>query len=642
MLSYSNKLSEKFRYIQRDVLRKAPFIPDKLPPWTSIKFINDFYVETIEAENLRRKVTPPLACELPILQPFGQDIMHIFYEDLKPLQCENEQFPLVFNSSVEPYPRLFPVKSVPEIRATHGIASCCMRRINGFVGGSGSGNVDYGKKCLPLSLEKETKVAMDWDFLVIECEFLWTREQKGEILVAGAGGKTRRRVDVHSFIRPGELRNGSKRRTKTITPNVLVLGIDSVSRLSFRRTFPETHDFLVKNLAAVEFKGYHKVGVNTFPNTGAMLTNKQAIYTKNTLNSDMKFGCEGPNLTYDSCPFLWNDFKAAGYQTFYGDDSGSRDQFYEYRGGFIKPPTDFFLKPFTTAAAQSMGHDEMGKLTLVGRCFGPRSAFQVLMDILKKVVTKMEEEKSRYFSFIWSDISTHGWVNGGRQVASDIVLTLNYLKSKGYLNETILIVLSDHGSHMHQIGYHYQGYLEARLPFMYFVVPTWFQTMHPKAYQNLKRNAAERLAVPFDIYETLVDLLPQNIENFETRSRQFNGPGRSLFSLIPSSRTCETAGIRKEFCACNLKHTRMSTDSPMLIQAAKKIVKNINSLLVDVPNHKCKSLTLNTPLISAEAFLNSRTNMTGFYRVVFETVPGKGSFEAMINVNTSEEIIYGS
>ncbi|KAF8773884.1 hypothetical protein HNY73_016495 [Argiope bruennichi] len=53
--------------------------------------------------------------------------------------------------------------------------------------------------------------------------------------------------------------------------NVILIGIDSVSKLNFLRQFPKTHAFLSEKLRPFEMNGYTKVADNTFPNIVPLL-----------------------------------------------------------------------------------------------------------------------------------------------------------------------------------------------------------------------------------------------------------------------------------------------------------------------------------------------------------------------------------
>ena len=64
-------------------------------------------------------------------------------------------------------------------------------------------------------------------------------------------------------------RNNSKGADESL-PNVLVVGIDSVSRLNFERHFPLAKHFITKH-DFYSMYGYNKVGDNTFPNLTPLL-----------------------------------------------------------------------------------------------------------------------------------------------------------------------------------------------------------------------------------------------------------------------------------------------------------------------------------------------------------------------------------
>ena len=51
-----------------------------------------------------------------------------------------------------------------------------------------------------------------------------------------------------------------------------------------------------------------------------------------------------------------------------------------------------------------------------------------------------------------------------------------------------------------------QGKQEERLPGFIFVFPPWFEKKYPEGYANFLNNA-NKLTTPFDIHETLKDVL---------------------------------------------------------------------------------------------------------------------------------------
>lgn len=605
----------------------------ELPPWLSLEFIQDYLQDAIITNTSAE--TAGNACQLPNLQPFNPEIMHMLNRDLssKSLNCENERYPFIFNSVVKPSPKLFTIKGRHHLYGEIGVTSCCMRKIIGYKEGLAYGEVEYGKDCLPVSLEVDTDVPLTWEFLVIECEFRPTSHVK-EFYVATS--KIRRKVDLHAFIR----RDNTRRRVKASpsTPNVLILGIDSTSRLNFHRVFPEVHTLLVKSMKAVEFRGYHKIGESRFSNFAAMLTNKQLIYNGTKSDENGLLGCEnGPNLTFDRCPFIWHNFRAEGYKTFYAEDGVGMDTFYGSRGGFKKPPTDYFLRPLQSAGIPALVHE--GPSNSSSYCYGPRSAFRTMLDYLEKMAIVLEKQQSPYFAFAYSSSYTQDALNGGRYIAKELLETLEFLYWEGYLTNTVLFLVSDHGIRMGEVRNHYQMFQEDKLPFMYAVFPDGFREKFNKQYENLKRNARSRLVTPFDVYETLVDLLPGS-KFGSLAPRPCGKPGCSLFTLIPESRTCETAGIRTELCACssNLRSVVPTKNDTLMKEAAKIAVSQINDFVRKSSDLiKCANLTLNLVLKSSQVETNSTINSTKAYRILFETIPGKAVYEIMYSLTDRNE-----
>lgn len=117
-------------------------------------------------------------------------------------------------------------------------------------------------------------------------------------------------------------------------PNVLVLGIDSVSELQFRRHFNLTQKFMNEN-GFRRMLGFTKIDDNTFPNMMAVLTGHQ--YTD--------FWNYSMNMVFDDVPTVWKDFKKKGYLTSLIEDKPKYTLFNYERAGFKNQPTDYYLRP---------------------------------------------------------------------------------------------------------------------------------------------------------------------------------------------------------------------------------------------------------------------------------------------------------
>lgn len=99
----------------------------------------------------------------------------------------------------------------------------------------------------------------------------------------------------------------------------------------------------------------------------------------------------------------------------------------------------------------------------------------------------------------------------------DLLEMLKELYESGALNDTLLILMADHGHRFAEIRNTIQGKLEERLPFFSFVLPPNFEEKHKSEFDNFKENT-KVLTTPFDIYSTLMHVLSPSMVKPDTRS----------------------------------------------------------------------------------------------------------------------------
>ena len=183
------------------------------------------------------------------------------------------------------------------------------------------------------------------------------------------------------------------------------------------------------------------------------------------------------------------------------------------------------------------------------------------------------------------------------------------------------------------------------MPALYIVLPPWFRKTFKIAMQNLRRNS-HLLTTHFDVHETLkefwdVSQLSDNNIKRRTKYGTFaTRRGISLFLPIPADRTCQSAGIKDEYCLClkkaaekvnssgqNNKTDHVSLDSRKLAQLlASSVVRHVNSKIRNSP--QCHLLALESVL-----GLRKVEGVSGDpikYFIIFQTKPGKGTFEALV------------
>lgn len=126
--------------------------------------------------------------------------------------------------------------------------------------------------------------------------------------------------------------------------NVLLIGLDSLSRMHFRRMLQSTTSLLENGLNAFEMKGFTKVGKNTFPNFVPLMTSLSAEELEKAcfINSVL--------TPFDGCPFLWKNFSERNYLTAHIEDYPGISIFNYLKGGFDKEPVDFYPRAWMLAA----------------------------------------------------------------------------------------------------------------------------------------------------------------------------------------------------------------------------------------------------------------------------------------------------
>jgi hypothetical protein len=243
--------------------------------------------------------------------------------------------------------------------------------------------------------------------------------------------------------------------------NVMVFGLDSVSRLNLRRQMNATVNYMLDNLKGFEFLGYNKVGDNTYPNLIPVLT---GFDTEEMTASCLPFD----NSTYDDCYFMWNQFEKHGYRTLFAEDITWVGLFNFFRKGFVRQPTDYFLRNILLEMEKNVASTKRGNFDL---CLGGRTPLDFIIQYLHKFTKATANEPT--FSFFWSSSMTHDFLNFPKLIDYKIRSLLKTLSLDGYLNRTLLIMMSDHGMRWGKFRNTYQGIR----PLLYVYISTKFNNV---------------------------------------------------------------------------------------------------------------------------------------------------------------------
>lgn len=411
-------------------------------------------------------------------------------------------------------------------------------------------------------------------------------------------------------------------------PSVLIMGLDSTSRINLRRAMPLLYEY-VKRPGWFEMQGYNKVGDNTFPNLIAVLTG----YSESGVNNvcDVReLGC------LDSLPFIWKRFKEANYTTAFAEDCKSISTFNYLKPGFLKQPTDYYLRPLLLASEDQF---PVSKDLGYAYCVGRHLSFRYIWEFGQQLIDRFLG-RSPFFGFLWSNSFTHDFFEGATALDK---LFRRYLKSFeeiGLFKRSIVILMSDHGYRFNTLRRASSGYMEERMPMMFIYVPPWFRKKYPQFVANLRKNR-NRLTSNYDVHMTLHHMLQLHSKSMadfpdEYRAKQCQGC-QSLFFEVPFSRTCAMAGIEEKWCCCQPSETiAITSDIQNLIDA---MVERMNWHLVERNfDNLCHNYTLKEiDRVDRKSILATGLkpvdNDEHVYIVQFKTRPNAPEFEATVRWN---------
>ncbi|KAH9370408.1 hypothetical protein HPB48_020401 [Haemaphysalis longicornis] len=342
--------------------------------------------------------------------------------------------------------------------------------------------------------------------------------------------------------------------------SVLVLGIDSTSRMNFHRHMTRTRKYLTEELHAFEFWGLNKVGESSFANQIPLLS-----------------GIAGPdaeslfrNYYFDNFPILWNTYKRKGYTTLFLEEMPHYGLFtYPTFRGFRRSPTDYY----PVSILRHMDDTDYKNRF----CMGSR--------LKTKGIKVIDEPLENFFK---------------------------ELSANRIFQNTALLILSDHGTRIGPYRMSEIGRKEDMMPFCFLVLPKRFLATYPRAAAQLEVNQ-RRLITPYDLHATLLSLSALPVLKPEPTNK-----GLNLFGRIPPERTCEDAFISPEFCAC-IGSVSQLDDPRIALGFANYAVSYINALAELHFPAKCVVWKLSS--LDEKTFLGGRVAGKAVVRILITTVP---------------------
>ena len=427
--------------------------------------------------------------------------------------------------------------------------------------------------------------------------------------------------------------------------NVLMIGIDSVSYNNMQRVFPLTYNYLKELENNVIFDNYNSIGENTYPNHMAILGGLKDP------EMSLLYSLIKNNSHHDHFPFIWKQFEKLGYVSMLYLDYSKFSIFHNGRNGFLYKPTDFY------------NHALGMKLSMLSNsknqhCIDKMPMYRIIFDKIEEFVTRMNSPINKdtpYFSFSFQTSFSHDFLTPPPGIDTRIRDMLTKIYSKGYLDDTMLIIYSDHGQRIADFAtYTEMGRYERYRPFLSIRLPNKFK--NSVYMQNLENNK-HKLATHFDLYQTLqhfrvlnknkADLNSQNQQNSEECRKQFrinshalrNNRGISLLEELSDARTCDEASIDFRYCRCYNKILNINKEE------FKSVTGYNFQFVVDLILNKLNNMIEEQKLCMMWKFdsldtLKVKTINTAFniYEVIIVVEPGKAMFEVNLFLNANKKL----
>ncbi|XP_064454848.1 uncharacterized protein LOC135366125 [Ornithodoros turicata] len=394
--------------------------------------------------------------------------------------------------------------------------------------------------------------------------------------------------------------------------SVVVLGLDSVSRLNFKRYMKRTRNY-IERFRPFEMLGMTKVGDNTFPNQIPLLTGKK--------EREVNELCATSFL--DDEDLVWKKYSRKGYHTLFLEEMPWIGLFSHYCRGFRDPPVDYYPRPLILAVSRSALKVYSGKLP----CFGARDQTSVHLNYTASVLSLLKDEL--HFSYTWIIDVAHEDVNGAGYADSSFRATFQSLEEAGVMNRSVVVFLSDHGTRYGDIRLLLTGKYEDRLPFCFLMFPPAFHQKYPHVIENLRKNQ-RRLTTPFDLHATLLEIsqFPAFADKREFRTRY----GMSLLHEIPEDRTCEDASISPHWCCCQ-QTLEVSAKNQLAARMAMLVVDTINDWLEKEVPGKCVLLVFGNVISVQKRLLTHVKDGTLFFWVTLTASNTGALLESTVAMN---------
>lgn len=313
-------------------------------------------------------------------------------------------------------------------------------------------------------------------------------------------------------------------------PNLLLLMIDPISQPLFKQLLPKTRS-LLEDMGFVSFDQYTVVGDNSGPNQAALYSGT-GLVGRTDISSQHR----------DHFQWIWDDLRQnRGYATYKAEDGCIRNS------NMVAS-----IQPNTTHG--SVLHEMNCFDFQRPNCIGHEPAAEHLIRHVSQfinVYSKRERKWAAFASFVDSHEDT---MSLALSLDDQFHKFLSGL-SGSILDDTMILLVSDHGLHYGPFLQSRQGARERARPVLQMMLPRRFR--EDQKTMDILRSNAVLWTSPFDVYSTLRHVLLNDVDGTNSQSSS-----SLLLPLGPERKSCSrTKAIPKRYCDLFENFTQKNSSS---------------------------------------------------------------------------------
>ena len=379
--------------------------------------------------------------------------------------------------------------------------------------------------------------------------------------------------------------------------NVNIVLEDSVSRSHFYRSMPRSAQSLRDiyrdssfRATVLDFELVQSYAAYTLLNAQFMMAGK--ALNDNGSNGKSPKRMNGINV-------LTQQFKRFGYQTLMHEDLCWYDEW----GSFFSPDYKKKMKPYTEEfkrvfesfkQATNPYVDNKGLILLsceilkglgttnpFGKkyndnfCWDGRSMSEYLLFYVRRFLSLVDRNPEVAPALVYTHLNT-GHEPSGKRIRSDDVILSKFLEEMARSDNTLSIVLSDHGGKTTDYAIKtYPGSLEVYSPMLFMIIPHKVAERLGKDRMNALILNQKRLVTVSDLHHTLTTIA--SLTDGDDTTTEASG----LLQLVSPTRTC--AGIKglstEAMCRCEGWTKLLSPQSPDVMWLAEFALGQINNMI---------------------------------------------------------------